>query len=599
MPLKTLFSKAVLKKDITRFAPLWGLYTVFTLLFVLLVRSEDRNAAQFMNVASDIMQAMSIVNLVYGGLCAATLFGDLFVSRMTNMLHAMPIRRETWFFTHLLAGLLFCLVPNALGAAVAAATMGQYAYGAGLWLGVMVLEFLFFFGVAVFSMLCAGNRLGALALYGIINFFAVIVSWLVDVFYMPLLYGVSLPMDQLFFFSPVIQFSQSFFVLTKYDNMKDITTLLQIPAQPWIYAGVTALLGVVALGLALLVYRKRALENAGDFISLKPFSPVFLGIYTLCVGAALFMVFSSIDGIGRYFVLLLGLAMGFFTGKMLLEKKTRVFTRKTIVTFFVCVIAMSLSLVITLLDPAGITRYVPEQEKIAQIEINLPFYVNDENTVTLTDPEDIATIRSLHEKAIWDRQEDSVLYNVSRLNIQYTLKNGSRVERQYYIEDSQQTQETLGAIYSRPSVLLGTNDLDHLLENWDTMEIIGFSETLPYIHLENTAAATKYNLEGYNKETKEYFSVLGRGFPDNETETALLTSLFQDCQTGNMSQWNNPYKSVATVMLTVRSEEGYLEHFNLDIHLNSQTTLGSIKAMAEALLKENPGPFAGLTLESE
>ena len=599
MRLKTLFSKAVLKKDITRFAPLWGLYTVFTLLFVLLVRNDDRNAAQFMNVAAEIMQAMGIVNLVYGALCAATLFGDLFVSRITNMLHAMPIRRETWFFTHLLAGLLFCLVPNALGAAVAAGTMGQYAYGAGLWLGVMVLEFLFFFGVAVFSMLCAGNRLGALALYGIINFFAVIVSWLVDVFYMPLLYGISLPIDQLFFFSPVLQFSQSVFVLTEYDNMKDLTTLLQIPAQPWIYAGVTALIGVATLVLALFVYRKRALENAGDFISLKPASPVFLGIYMLCVGAALFMVFSSMEGNGRFLVLLLGLAIGFFTGKMLLEKKTRVFTRKTIITFGVCVIAMALSMVITLLDPAGVTRYVPEQEKIEQVEINLPFYINNENTVTLTDPEDIATIRNLHEKAIRDRQTNSTLYNVTRLNIQYTLKNGGRVERQYYIEDSQQTQNTLGAIYSRPAVLLGTNDLEHLLEHWDTLEIVGFSETLPYIHLENTSAAAKYNLEGYNKETKEYFSVLGREFADNETETALLTSLFQDCQTGNMSQWNNSSKTVAALMLTVRSEDGYLEHFNLDIHLNSQTTLGCFQALVEALLAENPGPFAGLINQSE
>ena len=37
MKLKTsFFNTSVLKKDITRFAPLWGLYTVFMLLVVFL-----------------------------------------------------------------------------------------------------------------------------------------------------------------------------------------------------------------------------------------------------------------------------------------------------------------------------------------------------------------------------------------------------------------------------------------------------------------------------------------------------------------------------------------------------------------------------------
>ena len=73
MRLKTLCSKAVLKKDITRFAPLWGLYTVFTLMFVILLRDAEESAPRFMNIASDIMQMMGLVNIVYGGLCAVTI----------------------------------------------------------------------------------------------------------------------------------------------------------------------------------------------------------------------------------------------------------------------------------------------------------------------------------------------------------------------------------------------------------------------------------------------------------------------------------------------------------------------------------------------
>ena len=76
MKLRTsYFNLSILKKDITRFAPLWGLYTVFMHLFVL--TRMEMEPAHFANNASTIMQLMGPVNLVYAGLCAMLLFGDL------------------------------------------------------------------------------------------------------------------------------------------------------------------------------------------------------------------------------------------------------------------------------------------------------------------------------------------------------------------------------------------------------------------------------------------------------------------------------------------------------------------------------------------
>jgi hypothetical protein len=49
---------------------------------------------------------------VYALVCALTLFGDLFNSRMCNAIHALPLRRESWFCTHALTGLCFSVVPN-------------------------------------------------------------------------------------------------------------------------------------------------------------------------------------------------------------------------------------------------------------------------------------------------------------------------------------------------------------------------------------------------------------------------------------------------------------------------------------------------------
>ena len=107
-----------------------------------------------------MMRTMSVVNLIYGGVCANMLFGDLFQSRMCNALHAMPMRRESWFFTHVCAGLLFSLVPNVVTTVFQMVLLGKYFYIAPLWLVVVTGQFLFFFGVGIFAVMCAGNRLG-------------------------------------------------------------------------------------------------------------------------------------------------------------------------------------------------------------------------------------------------------------------------------------------------------------------------------------------------------------------------------------------------------------------------------------------------------
>ena len=73
MKLKTsFFNPTVLKKDITRFAPLWGLYTIFMLLFLFFMWDVERD--RFATMAPSIMQMMGVVNLAYAGIAAIMLF---------------------------------------------------------------------------------------------------------------------------------------------------------------------------------------------------------------------------------------------------------------------------------------------------------------------------------------------------------------------------------------------------------------------------------------------------------------------------------------------------------------------------------------------
>ena len=156
MKLRTsFFNPTVFKKDLTRFAPTWVLYTIalFMMMAICLDAPYDYRKAQSI---ADTISFMAAVNLCYGLLNAQLLFGDLFNSRHVNALHAMPLRRETVFLTNAVSGLLFSLGPTAVMALLSmpllAGTIVHNAWQIGLlWFVGVNLEFLCFFGIVFYA----------------------------------------------------------------------------------------------------------------------------------------------------------------------------------------------------------------------------------------------------------------------------------------------------------------------------------------------------------------------------------------------------------------------------------------------------------------
>ena len=583
MKLKTsFFNGAVLKKDITRFAPAWGIYTVLSLLYVILLWNDN-----FYEVTGTF-QFMATVNLVYAGITAVLLFGDLYNSRLCNALHAMPMRREGWFLTHLTAGLLFCFVPNAFGAVVAATLLKEAAYLAFLWLAFTVLEYLFFFGVAVFCVQCAGNRLGALASYGLVNFLAVLVAWLGETFYAPVLPGVILDVSGFADFSPVVPLTAERFLEVDYDNFNGLT-VESIDMSQWYYLFVVAAVGVVFVALALLIYRKRNLEKAGDFISLKPAAPVFLIIYTLFVGAILYLVADLFNTDAEYLFLVVGLAIGFFTGRMLLEKKVRVFQGKYLLRFGILLFCFFGTIFVTWLDPLGIVRHVPKAEQVASVTISPyekdgfynsyawdGFYYRSERTdLTLTDAEDIENIVKVHEYCVENRYNQRE--TDTPLTISYKMKSGAVVKRLYYLNVGTEAGQILKPYYSSPEYILGTDDLEGFLSHVRYIEY--YSHTEPYFNVNmnpwyaatgvlREAQGVVYNYEG---------SLAGQAIPEG-----LIKAIIADCEEGSLAQlWD--YHSEGTALGAFSIEytlpNKSTRYMNITVYSDSVHIVGYLKLL--------------------
>ena len=570
MKLRTsFFNGTVLRKDITRFAPVWGLYTIFLLMTLFLLWKSEGGAAQFANNACYVMQSMGIINFCYAAICGVLLFGDLFVSRMCNALHSFPMRREGWFVTHCFAGFLFSLVPNLLGATLAGLLLQEYYYVALLWLALMGMQYLFFFGAAVFAVMCAGTRLGAAAVYGIFNFFAVIASWLFVTFYSPLLYGINLDIEPYLKLSPVVGFSDFEYILTSFDKIAGITVFKGFLSNQWQYLFVSSGIGLVLLILSLLMYRKRHLENAGNFMSFRPVSPIFLIIYTLSVGAIMYYAAELFASGARYVFLVIGFAIGFFTGRMLLEKRVNVFRGKVFLGFGILLAVFGLTVAVTKLDPAGITYYVPQAQEVQQVKItpNHASYYYENSPCILTEQADIEAIIQIHQDLVENRKESKDL----PLTISYTLKSGRIVERQYYVDIQSQTGETLKGYYSSPQYVLGTADVTALLENAFVLEFRANDDDFPYICVTSDQMLDQeVYIDKYDENTLLYLTEelsedgvtpVGVNIP---LAQGLMEAIIADCEAGKMAQqWEYHEEQETFGWITIQSYAPVEEEFVL------------------------------------
>ena len=173
----SFFNKTVFKKNLTRFAPVMAVYTLCLILGMMMLYQNNEEMGRtfwFASRMGECIQVMGLVNLFFAPLCAMLLFGDLYNSRMCNALHAMPMRRETLFLTNVVSGLLFSMIPTAVMALLSVpllnATIVENAWQiALLWYVGTNLQFITFFGAAIFSVFCTGNRFAMAVVYAVLN----------------------------------------------------------------------------------------------------------------------------------------------------------------------------------------------------------------------------------------------------------------------------------------------------------------------------------------------------------------------------------------------------------------------------------------------
>lgn len=461
-----LCNGAVLRKDLTRFLPLMlgtGLFLAMVGWSVSMSYDLVYEELGTTNFGIEPVQIFLLFTQMLGLISALCLFGYLTKKRECDAMHALPVRRETFFLTHCLAALIQFVIPFGI----------LYGFmpgerGWGFQMLFTLCGWLFAFGLAVFSMMLAGRRLGGMMIFYLIGNLASSVYSMIDCLYLPQLPGLYLDSEILLTLTPTTY-------MATLDFAEFPFSALILPM------GLYALGGIVLLAVALVLYRRRKLERAGDFLAERWLEPVFawgLGIWAACI----FVSLGYTMGATVWLPLILGLAIGYFAARMLFARSIKVFGKQSLIGFAALVAVMAASVAAVGMDPLGLVQKVPETAQIESVALMDSMAYNYGDSIgncDTTDPEQIKTIRTIHQELVTGQEismpsvlDDSFYLRNEQFYLIYRLTDGSEVKRAYWIEDEDHLRQ-IEYLMSQPEHLLGTDDIEVLLSNVSELEAYG------------------------------------------------------------------------------------------------------------------------------
>lgn len=435
----SFFNPGVCRNLLRRCWPLWTAWTVL-LLFLLpvsltrlsgFVSPESRDMNRAVLDCAEYMIPLSFGMAILTAMC---MFSYLYNTRSCGLMNSLPIRRETAFGTAYLTGLVPMLAAEVLVFALTAAFYG----GRGVtmtnllrWLLAALLSSLAFYGVAVFCAMLTGSLFILPLVYAVLSFAAWVAESCLHEILGALIYGFpNGGKVWISWLSPPVALMNRVSVGLRQEN--DGWQLFGLSALA-AYAGV----GLVLSFLALLLYKKRQMECAGDTVAFPILKPVFR--YCMAFGTAVVfasLVYSLLLG-GSFHgrtaalvllaLLLLGAGLGWYAAEMLIRRTVRVFPGKWKGLALVCAVLCVLTLGAEF-DLTGFERRVPEPEQVERLHIIRG------RGITLQQPENIREATELHRRLVEHKSlhEGEIHEAGVRINLQYILKDGRMLERSYY-----------------------------------------------------------------------------------------------------------------------------------------------------------------------
>ena len=437
---RTFFNKAIYKRALSRFWIIGAAYAVVLCFLTLMCgryfNSEFTEMSEYVSysILSNLTRREIVAAAAAAVVMAVAVYGWMFRKTSAAYISALPVTREALLISSLLAGLTLLILP-----CIFAMLVSLLLYGGGpLWTpyllcsaAAVVLMNIAFFGLASFCTVFTGNAavlpaLYVIALYGFVGI-EVVTRYIAEF----LLFGVRGTGWELAVLSPVYYFSNNY--VGSYSYAIPLTA---------IYAAA----GVILAGLAVIFFRHRRMEAAGETVAVPALRPLFRwGLAAVgALGMAL-LILKTVFDVGAYgagnrgtparvaillLAMLFGAAVGWFGAEALMRKTLRVFDRHWKGLGVFC--ALLCALVIGCeLDVFGVERYQPKVDEIGYASVN---GWGEYDETRIMQPENLEALLSLQKDIIANKKayESKQAPGIFPLTIEYYDTNGKLLARRVY-----------------------------------------------------------------------------------------------------------------------------------------------------------------------
>lgn len=477
----SFFNAGLFRSTLRRFWPLWTIHFAGWLLFLPVLTlmnnlGPNKSTDFIFAICESAVFASSVVAFIMAILAAMAVFSFMYSSRSTGLIASLPVRREAIFGSAWLGGVFAVLASNlvialltflfSLDATINTALAFKAAF---TWLGVYSMQFILFYGIASLTAVMTGSIAVLPILYIIFNFLAVGMETIIRLDFSCLIWGMSNGSFDcvLDFLSPLVYMLENFTPVLKYNTPYAYDTYglalqtnecISFTFNHWLPSAIYCVVGLVFSAAALMIFRRRRMESAGDVIAVRCMRPVFKYGVTVCSAlcgglllyTVLFALFESRSA--SVFIMILSMIIfafiGYFGAKMLLEKSFHVFRGSWVGFIVVCCLCAVFTLCCDL-DVCGIGAYVPKEGSIKSITVY--------QTGSVEDPAIIENYRQLHEKIVSYKDEyEHIVYSddTESIMFEYKLKNGRTVSREYTLPMDDENVERYYELANTPNLLL-------------------------------------------------------------------------------------------------------------------------------------------------
>lgn len=449
----SFFNRMIFRKCLTRYWPLWLGY-IFVLFLATPVAVLNRLSISLYTYigtpVQDLLLEQTVVLLpllscIFGLLLAAATFDFLFTARGTGLMASLPVRREGVFLSCYASGVVMLLSSDVLIALITliveAANGAVHLQSLLIWLAVLAMEGLLFYSVAVFCAMLTGHILVLPCLYLLFNVGAALLQELVAQTLNLFVFGLDYNSWGMEILSPIIAIFRDTDVV--YDYLypsNDMIYSSAVGLQGWWTIGGWCIAGLLLAVCALLLYRHRRMESAGDTVAIPKLRPVLKYIVTVfcALGFPICMCYlilgnSNVSNFPLFLALtVVGVAIGYYASEMIIRKSFRVFRGRWKGMVITAVVLCSL-LCAADFDLFGYERRVPDADSVASVSVGV--YEPSE----FRSAENLQSVCELHRSIVENKSlhENTVLSSAQRVDFHYTLKNGKTLSRSYYIADDE------------------------------------------------------------------------------------------------------------------------------------------------------------------